>query len=219
MTTLDSSGAPTLGLRTLFAAIATLKTTPRTGWVDRGIPAPEAESVADHAFQTAIIAWMSALALPDRGLDPDRVLKLALIHDLAEALIGDIPPYDTAQIPTDPEARRVFFSVRRERTPAQIAAKQTLEREATERLLAMMPEPVHTEIVALLHEYEERQTPEARFVKEVDTLETFLQARTYAATHPAVPLDGFTDMAIHSLHDPALTAIRDEVLDEEAGTT
>lgn len=214
----DTSGEavePTQDLRALFATIATLKTTPRTGWVDRGIATLVAESVAEHSFQTAMIAWMTALVHPERGLDPERVLKLALVHDLAEALIGDIPPYDAADIPDDPDARRRFFAVRRERSPEQVATKRAAEETATARLLATMPDPVRAEIGALLQEYEARETPEARFVKEVDALETFLQARSYAATHPAVPMDGFTDMARHALHDPALTAIRDAVLEDE----
>ncbi|MGB3330676.1 MAG: HD domain-containing protein [Thermomicrobiales bacterium] len=204
-------GTPASGsLPDLFAILLALKEMPRTGWVDRGIPEARAESVAEHSFQTALIAWMVALAHPERGLDADRVLKLALVHDLAESLIGDLPPYDPAEIPDEPDARRAFFAVRRTRTPEQAEAKRAAEAAATDRLLARMPPPVRTEIGALLHEYEARATPEARFVKEVDGLETFLQARAYATAFPEIPLAGFTDMAMHAIADPALTAIRDE---------
>jgi len=205
----DRSPDDATALRDLFATLLALKETPRTGWVDRGIPEAMAESVAEHSFQTALIAWLAALAHPERGLDADRVLKLALVHDLAEALIGDLPPYDADDIPADPDAREAFFAVRRVRTPEQAAAKRLAEAKATQRLLAMMPKSARAEIGALLHEYEARETPEARFVKEVDALETFLQARAYAEAFPAVPLDGFTDMAQHAIGDPALVAIRD----------
>lgn len=197
-------------LRETFTTLLALKTTPRTGWIDRGISSPLAESVAEHSFQTALIAWMVALAHPEGGLDADRVLKLALVHDLAEALIGDLPPYDPAEIPTDPDERRAFFAVRRLRAPEQAAAKRAAEADATAALLARMPESVREEVGALLHEYEARETPESRFVKEVDALETYLQARAYAARHPNVPLDGFTDMAMHAIADPALAAVRDD---------
>lgn len=200
-------------LAELFATLLRLKGMPRTGWVDRGIPGALAETVAEHSFQTALVAWMMALTHPERGLDANRVLKLALVHDIAEALSGDIPPYDADEIPDDPEARRAFFAVRRTRTPEQAAAKRVAESAASDRLLAMMPPPVRAEIDALLHEYEARQTAESCFVKEVDGLETFLQARAYAADYPDVPLDGFTDMAMHAITDPTLTAIRDKALD------
>lgn len=208
----------TAPLRELFATLLALKETPRTGWVDRGIPEALAESVAEHSFQTAMVAWLTALAHPERGLDAERVVKLALVHDLAEALTGDIPPYDPAEIPPDPEASRAFFATRRVRTPAQAAAKRAAEAEATARLLAMMPEPARAELGALLHEYEARETAESRFVKEVDGLETFLQARAYAATYPDVALEGFTDMAIHAITDPDLAAIRDDALPDPAPT-
>lgn len=209
----DPTPDPAAALGDLFATLLALKEMPRTGWVDRGIPAERAESVAEHSFQAALIAWMTALAHPERGLDADRVLKLALVHDLAEALLGDLPPYDPGEIPDDPAERRAFFAVRRVRSPEQAAAKRAAEAEASARLLAMMPEAVRGAIGTLLHEYEARETPESRFVKEVDALETFLQARAYATAYPEVPLEGFTDMARHAIDDPDLAPVRDAELD------
>lgn len=187
-----------------------LKRLPRTGWLDRGVPPADTESVAEHSFQTTLLAWI--VAQEDASLDADRVLKLALVHDLAEALTGDPPPYDRAEVPADPAARRAFFSVRRIRTAEQADAKHRAEQEASARLLALLPNASRAEIAALWEEYETRATPEARFVKQVDRLEAFLQARRYAADHPDVPVDGFTDMARHELTHPALVALRDDAL-------
>src|SRR5690606_5582397 len=65
----------TTDLLAFFRAIERLKRTSRTGWLDRGIPSGETESVADHTLLTALIAW--TLAQDDPTLDADRVLKLA----------------------------------------------------------------------------------------------------------------------------------------------
>ena len=80
----------TVGLARFLHRIGRLKTLPRTGWLHCGVPPAEAESVADHALRTTLLAWLAAAAAPD--LDRDRVLKLALVHDLAEALAGDPTP-------------------------------------------------------------------------------------------------------------------------------
>lgn len=200
-------------LLTFFRTIEKLKRTPRTGWLDRGIPAVETESVSDHTLLTALIAW--TLALDDPTLDADRVLKLAMVHDIAEAIVGDIPPYAPEDIPdgSDPDALRAFFSVRKKASPEAAAEKHATEQTAATELFAMLPEQVATELRALWEEYESRSTPEARFVKDVDRLEAFLQSRTYAKAHPDAPLEGFTDMALKAIEHPALGAIRDKELE------
>jgi putative hydrolase of HD superfamily len=199
---------------TLFRTLANLKETPRTGWLDRGIPTDEVESVADHTMMTALIAWV--LALDDPSLDADRVLKLAIVHDLAEAIVGDRPPYEPHELPTgDPEALRAFFSVRHLRTPQNRATKQRDEAEAAAMLTGLMADAAADAVSALWQEYEERSTPEARFVKDVDTLEAFLQSRAYLRSHPEAPLWGFTDMARNEIDHPILQAIRDAELNGE----
>ncbi len=73
----------------LVDALGSLKETPRTGWLDRGIPAEDTESVADHSFGVALLAWL----LAPEELDRAGVVELAMVHDLAEAAGGDITPY------------------------------------------------------------------------------------------------------------------------------
>lgn len=204
------SQPPTItGLAEVFRTIQELKRVRRTGWIDRGIPLAEVESVADHSYLTALIAWMASS--DDPALDSDRVLKLAMVHDLAESIVGDAPPYEAHEVPdrSDLDALRAFFSVRHNRSPVQAAAKKAGEHEAFSRLAAGMPPGVRTELSALWAEYEAQSTPEARFVKDVDRLEAYLQALHYTAGDPDLPLWGFTDMAENEIAHPTLTAIRD----------
>ena len=186
-----------------------LKRVPRTGWLDRGVPPAQVESVADHSFLTALIAWLAALE--DPSLDATRVLKLALIHDLAEAIVGDEPPYAASAVPApaDRDALRAFFSRRHVRTAESKAAKRLAEDEAFATLSHLMGPHASAELAALWEEYESHETPEARFVKQADTLEAFLQSRHYAAMDTELPLDGFTAMADHELDIPVFTALRD----------
>ncbi len=202
-------------LLALFRTLEHLKRTKRTGWIDRSIPREQVESVADHTLMTALIAW--SLAHEDGTLDADRMLKLAIIHDMAEALIGDRPPYEADEIPPsgDPDALRAFFSVRHLRTPENRAAKRQDEERAAAHLIALMPESMGEEIRSLWSEYEEQGSPEARFVKEVDRLEAFLQSRSYLREHPDIPVQGFADMARKEIDHPLLAAIRDAALNVE----
>src|SRR6185295_13191949 len=69
-----------------------LKRLDRTGWVLRGLPSGT-ESVAAHSFGVATTAMFLADQLSASGVEIDipRTLRMALIHDWAEARIGDIP--------------------------------------------------------------------------------------------------------------------------------
>src|SRR3989339_2211175 len=69
--------------------VGQLKGLKRTGWVYKNIPDPE--SVAEHSFRTAILALVLADELK---ADKERLVKMALIHDLAESITGDLTPWD-----------------------------------------------------------------------------------------------------------------------------
>jgi len=69
-----------------------LKTVLRQGWVNRMIPA-RVESVADHSFRMAAFLAFSAEAI-DPGANVSHCIRMALVHDVAEAVCGDITPSD-----------------------------------------------------------------------------------------------------------------------------
>lgn len=145
-------------LDTLLAA-NNLKTTPRMGWVLRGVP--EAESVAEHSYGVAFVALVlaeAALASGESdGFDRGKLLSMALLHDLAESVIGDLP------LP----AQRFF--------PAGV--KGTAERAALVELLAGLPDS--RRLLDIWAEYEEGSGPEARVVHDADRLDMLLQALVY----------------------------------------
>jgi putative hydrolase of HD superfamily len=166
-------------LEAFFAHVATLKRLPRTGWVQRGVPDPE--SVAAHSFGVAALAAVTASAV---GADPARAVLVAVIHDVAEALTGDLTPADG--VPGDTKRRR--------------------EEQAARRILAGV-DPNGTLMAAWL-DYAERRTPEGRLVKDLDKIDMALQAHTYAreGTEAAGELRGSAERAIHSAEVRALLA-------------
>lgn len=123
-----------------------LKEVHRAGWVRLGVTG--VESVAAHSWG---VAFLAVLLCPAH-LDRERVLLLAILHDLAEVEVGDLTPHDG--VPRLEKHRR--------------------ERVAMNRLLAGRPD-----LLAIWEEGEARESAEARFVKRLDELDLGLQARRY----------------------------------------
>jgi putative hydrolase of HD superfamily len=165
----------TIAARLAFLRAAeALKNVTRSGHTSTGRP----ESTAEHSWRLCLLALVFADALAD--LDMRRVLELCVVHDLAEAVGGDVPA--TAR--------------------AAHAAKGARERHDLEVLAAPLDAPQQDRIVALWDEYAQGATPEAQAVKALDKLETILQhnqgmnppdfdyafnldyGRRYTAAHP-----------------------------------
>jgi len=72
--------------------IITLKRIPRSGWITHGVSLPDVESVADHTFSTCAISLLLTDLEKGRGVrvNAEHVLRMAILHDLAEALTFDI---------------------------------------------------------------------------------------------------------------------------------
>ncbi|KAJ4457514.1 putative HD/PDEase domain [Paratrimastix pyriformis] len=138
-------------LRQFFAIATRLKTLPRTGWVHNHIQNPEA--VSSHCWRTALMAMI----LCPSGVNKDHCVKMGLIHDLAESVIGDLTP---SQIP-DP------------------AAKSQAEQKAFAEMCSLLPKENGDELLNLFVEYETAATPESKFVHELDKLEMCCQASEY----------------------------------------
>ena len=124
-----------------------LKHTYRSAWTSKGEP----ESVAAHSWRLALMAMVFAPSLPE--IDPLRLLKICLIHDLGEAINGDIPAIHQGEGDD----------------------KSAQEREDLLDLIASLPETLHAELLTLWEEYENAASPEARIAKGLDKLETIFQ--------------------------------------------
>ncbi|HEY3109921.1 MAG TPA: HD domain-containing protein [Chloroflexota bacterium] len=195
------AGVP--GLGELAAAAGSLKEVRRKGWVDRGVS--DAESVADHSYRVALLAWALARA---RGLDAGRAMLIGLVHDLAEAEVGDETPYD-ALLSGEQPFDRGHFDRLPPRDPARLAAKHARERAAIERLAAGLPADLAAELAAAWRDYDAQASPEARLVKQLDRVETLLQAEAYAARRPDLPIGSFRrQVAAMSLPDDLAALVK-----------
>lgn len=125
--------------------IEKLKNTTRHSYTSDG----RYESVAEHTFRTALMAYFMKDEFPET--DIDKVIKMCLIHDMGEAFTGDIPVF--------------------EKTTADEETEKVLLYDWVNHL----PVPYNAELLGLYKEMEERQTLEAKLFKALDGLEAVIQ--------------------------------------------
>lgn len=141
------------GVLDFLRAAERLKVTTRSAFTSAG----RAESVAEHTWRLCLMALVLAPEFPD--VDFARLVKICIVHDLGEAVGGDVPA---------PEQAR--------RTAAGLATgKGDVERRDLLSLVAPLPVQLRDEIVGLWDEYEAARSPEARLAKALDKLETIMQ--------------------------------------------
>ncbi|KAL8549332.1 hypothetical protein ACS0TY_008251 [Phlomoides rotata] len=141
-----------------------LKSTKRKGWINHGIKGPE--SIADHMYRMALMALIADDLL---GVNRERCVKIAIVHDIAEAIVGDITPSDGV--------------------PKQ--EKSRMEQEALDEMCEVLGGGMRAEeIKELWQEYENNSSLEANLVKDFDKVEMILQALEYETEHGKI-LDEF----------------------------
>ena len=122
-----------------------MKDNTRHSWTSGG----RHESVAEHSWRTALMALMVKDEFPEA--DIDRVIRMCLLHDIGEAVTGDIPTFDK----TD--------------------ADEAEERRSLQRLVGRLPAPWPEDLTALFDEMEAMEKLEARIYKALDRMEAILQ--------------------------------------------
>lgn len=156
----------TRNLLPLLTHLQVLKRLPRTGWLFAGVAQPE--SVAEHSFVMCWLALLLAEAInenyQDQGLaqplDVAKVAQIALIHDVAESMVTDLPKRST-----DLLGKTIKYQ-------AEAAAMQTIFQQM----------PNSAAYLTCWQEYVDGATPEARLVRDADKLEMIHQALCYEQT-------------------------------------
>jgi len=161
-----------------FNTAVNLKKIPRQGWIDK-LSLERPESVADHTYSLAI---MGMIFSDLENYNTEKILKIILLHDLAESIIGDI-------------------------TPDQISKKEKniLENKAIKKILAKLPSSLQKQYTLLWQEYQANNSEEVKIVHQLDKLEMALQAKIYSKDgHPKEKLDAFLKSAKDEITDPKL---------------
>lgn len=129
----------------ILAVSEKLKCNTRHSWTSNG----RHESIADHTFQLALMAMLLEDEFPD--LNMDRVIRMCLIHDLGEAITGDIPAFEKTN------------------------ADEIAEDDKLTSWVNSFPDPVKEHFLDLLSEMKAMETGEARLYKALDKMEAVIQ--------------------------------------------
>ena len=161
-----------------FYLVSELKRVPRKGWISKvGIEHPE--SVADHSYGAAVMAMVLS---DSHNLDTEKILKMALLHDLAESITGDFMPEEISK-----ENKRVA------------------ERDAMKEILSMLSNNLAEEYDKIWAEYVQADTKESILLHEIDKLEMAIQAAKYSS-------EGFSNEKLGLFVDSAKKEIKSKEL-------
>ncbi len=167
---------------------ANLKSISRQGWIDK-LSIKNPESVADHSYSMAIMAMIISDL---ENYDSEKILKMTLLHDLAESKIGDITP--------------------EQMTPEN---KMKIENDAFNEIIEQLPETVKSQYLKIWKEYQNNNSKESLFVHQIDKLEMALQAKIYQKDGKTIEdIEPFLESAKRSITDKKLKEIFTKIIEE-----
>ena len=171
-----------------FKNALNLKNISRQGWIDK-LSIEHPESVADHSYSMAIMG----MVISDlENYDSEKMLKMILLHDLAESKIGDY-------------------------TPNQISKenKIKIENNAYDEIISTLPDAIKLQYGKIWEEYQDNVSPEAQIVHQIDRLEMALQAKIYQKSGSSKEdIDTFLATAKSDITHPKLKELFQQILQD-----
>ena len=164
-------------LEDFFFSVLELKNIPRKGWSDK-LNISKPESVADHSFATTI---MSMILANEKNVNVEKIMKMSLLHDLAESKIGDLTPEEISK-----------------------DEKTILENNAMKEILSQLPSNLFEEYQKIWGEFQEKKSKESILLHEIDKLEMAFQAKKYLNESNKEQIQLFFDSAKNEISDDTL---------------
>ena len=168
-------------LEDFFQIVIDLKNVQRNGWKNK-LDLKHSESVADHSYSMTLMALILSEI---QGMDTKKIVKMSLLHDLVESIVGDFTPDEITK-----------------------SKKIVLENNAMKKILAELPNNLTEEYQQIWDEFQMHQSKESVFVHEIDKLEMAFQAKDYINKgFPKEKIQTFVDTANKGIQNKQLQKI------------
>ncbi len=171
-----------------FKTAVNLKNIYRQGWINK-LSLKHPESVADHSYSMAIMG----MVISDlENYNSEKILKMILLHDLAESKIGDY-------------------------TPNQISKenKIKIENNAYDEIINSLPDAIKLQYGQIWEEYQKQESPESKIVHQIDKLEMALQAKMYQNEgSPKETIESFFKSAENEITHPKLKELFNQIIQD-----
>ena len=165
-------------IENFFQNVLLLKTIHRQGWKEN-LQISYPESVADHSYS---VSAMSMILADLGGLNTEKIIKMAILHDLAESVIGDITPNNIKN-----------------------NEKKVKENQAMKKILINLPNRITKLYLEIWDEYQNNSSEEANLLHDIDKLEMAFQAKFYQK-------NGISKEKLKTFFDTAKIEIKDKNL-------
>ena len=171
-----------------FKTAVNLKNISRQGWINK-LSLKHPESVSDHSYSMAIMG----MVISDlENYNSEKILKMILLHDLAESKIGDY-------------------------TPNQISKenKIKIENNAYDEIINSLPDAIKLQYGQIWEEYQKQESPESKIVHQIDKLEMALQAKIYQNEgSPKETIESFFKSAENEITHPKLKELFNQIIQD-----
>ena len=167
----------------IYKKVIKLKGNKRRGWFLRKIE--NGETIAEHSFSTAVLGMFFADKL---GLDENKVVKMALIHEFCEIVTGDITPIDNVTA----------------------AEKRKSEHNGVKKIFGILKNG--DKYIELWEEFEFGKSKEGQLVKDIDKLEMALQAIDYEKKFSHFSKEEFINSALNLIKTKEVREFLEDIL-------
>ena len=171
-----------------FKTAVNLKNISRQGWINK-LSLKHPESVADHSYSMAIMG----MVISDlENYNSEKILKMILLHDLAESKIGDYTPNQIS-----------------------IENKTKIENKAYDEIINSLPDAIKLQYGQIWEEYQKQESPESKIVHQIDKLEMALQAKMYQKEgSPKEAIESFFKSAENEITHPKLKELFNQIMQD-----